>query len=186
MPNEEVVVRVSTPEDVRYAQVASALIERASHQHEIATRSPEELAEQIRLGNAVIALIDGELIGFGYFKVWSDLAISHSGLVVEPQFRGRKIGKRLKLLLCEESERRVPDGRMISLTTSPQVRHMNTSLEFRVVPLVELTIDPKFWAGCRGCHNFASVNAPGSTEGELTPTGDRCCCEGMCRRNKAR
>lgn len=183
MSHEELVIRVTAPEDVGYAQAASALIERASHDHEIATRTPEELAVQIRLGNAVIALMDGVLIGFGYFKVWSDLAISHSGLVVEPKFRGRKIGKRLKLLLCEESKRRVPEGRMISLTTSPQVRHMNVELGFEVVSLAQLTSDPKFWAGCRGCHNFDRVNEPGSTEGEVTPTGERCCCEGMCRLN---
>lgn len=162
------------------------LIERASRQHEIATRSPEELAEQIARRQAVLAFVDDVLIGFGYFKVWSDNAISHSGLVVEPKHRGRGIGRELKRLLCEESERQVPHGKLISLTTSPQVRHMNTRLGFAYVPLTELTSDARFWAGCRGCHNYQRINEPGSEEGFVTPTGERCCCEGMCRNNSTR
>ena len=56
----------------------------------------------------------------------------------------------------------------MSLTTSPQVKKLNLSLGFHVVPLDQLADDPAFWEGCKTCRNYAEVKA----------RGERCCCEG--------
>lgn len=163
-------VRVSTPADARHAPAAAALIAAAAQAHDIATRSPELLAEKLRTGHAAVALHGGELVGFGFWSEWEGgRFVSHSGLVVREDFRGHGLGKRLKQALFESSRRVLPHATLMSLTTSPEVKAMNLSLGFRVVPLERLTKDPAFWAGCRTCRNYEEVQR----------RGEICCCEGM-------
>lgn len=163
-------VRESTPEDVRYAEAASALIDQASAEFDIAKRTPEWLAAKIRARRAAIALAGGELVGFGYWSAWeNDTFISHSGLVVRSDYRGTGLGRDLKMVLFDSSRRRLPEASLMSLTTSPQVRKLNLSLGFEIVPLEQLTKDPAFWEGCRTCRNYEEVQA----------RGQQCCCEGM-------
>ncbi len=165
-----IVVREALPEDAPFAAAASELIRAAASEHDIAERSVEWLTKKIVSGRAAVALDRGELIGFGYWSDWQDGAfVSHSGLVVDPQYRGRSLGRRLKMVLFESSKKRFPQATLMSLTTSPQVKALNLSLGFRVVPLEELTSDPAFWAGCQTCRNYAAVQA----------RGEICCCEGM-------
>ena len=168
--NEEVLVRESTPEDVRFAPAASELIATVAGDFEIALRSPEWLRAKIEKRRAVLALRGDELVGFGYWSAWeNDAFVSHSGLVVRPDMRGTGLGRRLKDVLFESSRRQLPEAKLMSLTTSPQVRRMNLSLGFRPVPLERLTSDPAFWEGCKGCRNYAEVQA----------RGEKCCCEGL-------
>ncbi len=168
-------VHESTPEDVRFAEAASRLIDAASSQYDIAKRSPEWLGAKIRAGRAAIATAaapsdERELVGFGYWSAWDkDTFISHSGLVVRPDYRGSGLGRDLKTILFDSSRRQLPRATLMSLTTSPHVRALNLSLGFEVVPLDQLTHDPAFWEGCRTCRNYAAVQA----------RGERCCCEGM-------
>ena len=163
-------VRESTPEDVHYAEAASRLIEQASVEYDIATRTPEWLAAKIEKRRAAIGTDDGELVGFGYWSAWEDdRFISHSGLVVRPDYRGTGMGRDLKMVLFDSSRRQLPEAALMSLTTSPQVRKLNLSLGFEIVPLDQLTKDPAFWEGCKTCRNYAEVQARGET----------CCCEGM-------
>jgi GNAT superfamily N-acetyltransferase len=167
---EEVLVRGSGPEDAGLAPQASALIEEASHEHDIARRSVSFLEEKIRKGRAAFAFDGDELIGFGYWSDWEGgRFVSHSGLVVRPGYTGHGIGRRLKMELFESSRRALPKAKLMSLTTSPQVKAMNLALGFRVVPLDQLTTDPAFWEGCKTCRNYAEVQA----------RGEKCCCEGM-------
>jgi len=163
-------VRVAGPADVRHADGAARLIAAAASAHDIATRSPELLAEKIRAGHAALALSGGELVGFGFWSAWEGgLFVSHSGLVVRADFRGHGLGRRLKLALFESSRRALPHATLMSLTTSPEVKAMNLSLGFHVVPLERLTEDPAFWEGCKTCRNYPEVKR----------RGEICCCEGM-------
>ncbi len=172
MPKGEtpIEVRVAGPGDVQHAAAAAELIAAAAADHDIATRSPELLAEKIRTGHAAVALHAGELVGFGFWSEWEGgRFVSHSGLVVRGDLRGHGLGRRLKLALFESSRRVLPRATLMSLTTSPEVKAMNLSLGFRVVPLERLSKDPAFWAGCRTCRNYAEVQG----------RGELCCCEGM-------
>lgn len=169
-PEPPIEVRVAGPADVRHAAAASALIAAAAAGHDIAQRSPELLAEKIRTGHAALALRAGELVGFGFWSEWEGgRFVSHSGLVVREDLRGHKLGRRLKLALFDSSRHVLPRASLMSLTTSPEVKAMNLSLGFQVVPLERLTKDPAFWAGCRTCRNYADVQRRGAI----------CCCEGM-------
>ena len=167
-----VVVREARSDDTPFAQAASNLIELVSADHDIATRTPEWLDAKIVKGRAALALEDGELIGFGYWSDWEGgTFVSHSGLVVRPDRMGLGLDRRLKMVLFESSRAELPNATMMSLTNSPQVKALNESLGFRVVPLDQLTKDPAFWVGCETCRNFADVRA----------RGEKCCCEGLIR-----
>jgi GNAT superfamily N-acetyltransferase len=166
----EVVVRLARREDAAFGPAAAGLIDAAAGDFDIARRDAAFLERKIATGRAALALLGSELVGFGYWSEWeSGRFVSHSGLVVRRDLTGRGIGRRLKLALFESSRRRFPHATLMSLTSSPQVRALNLSLGFRVVPLERLTSDPAFWEGCRTCRNFAAVQA----------AGGRCCCEGM-------
>lgn len=163
-------VRAARADEEHLAPAASRLIEASARTHDIATRAPEWLAAKIRAGKAAVALEAGELVGFGYWSDWErGRFVSHSGLVVRDDQRGRGIGRRLKQVLVESSRRALPGATLMSLTTSEAVKRMNLSYGFRVVPLDRLTADPAFWAGCETCRNYAAVKA----------RGEICCCEGM-------
>lgn len=166
-----VTVRIAGPGDERYAGDAARLIEQAAEEADIARRDERMLAEKIRTGRAVLALdSEDRLVGFGYFSEWEGgRFVSHSGLVVDPAYRGRGLGKRIKLELLEASRRLFPDATIMSLTSSPAVERMNRSLGFVRVPLDELTKDPAFWEGCKTCRNYEAVRA----------RGEKCCCFGM-------
>ena len=157
-------------EDAELARRAAALIRRASRDHDIARRSTPFLRDKILSGKAVLALHEGELVGFGYFSDWEDgKFLSHSGLVVEDAFRGRGLGRRMKMRLMQAGARRFPRATVMSLTTSPAVLAMNRSLGFRKVPIERLTDDPAFWEGCRACRNYVQTQR----------AGKKCCCEAM-------
>jgi len=167
---EEVYVRGSGPEDVGLAPEAAGLIDAASREHDIARRAVPFLEEKIRKRRAAFAFDGSELIGFGYWSDWEGgRFVSHSGLVVRPDYTGHGIGRRLKAELFESSRSQLPEATLMSLTTSPQVKAMNLRLGFHVVPLDQLTVDPAFWDGCKTCRNYAEVQA----------RGEKCCCEGM-------
>jgi GNAT superfamily N-acetyltransferase len=172
-PARDVVVRESGPDDVHLAPAASALIDSVADEHDIARRAPDWLASKIAKRRAALALEGeepAELIGFGYWSEWEGgRFVSHSGLVVRPDRTGLGLGRRLKQVLFESTRRQLPRAAIMSLTTSAQVKKMNLSLGFEVVPLDRLTRDEAFWAGCQSCRNYAEVRA----------RGERCCCEAM-------
>jgi len=134
------------------------------------------LEDKLRRGRAALALSGGELVGFGYWADWEGgRFVSHSGLVVRPDHRGRGLGRELKRRLFDSSRRELPGATLMSLTNSPEVKALNLGLGFVVVPLAELTSDPRFWEGCATCRNYAEIRA----------RGERCCCEGMVLRPAA-
>lgn len=170
-------VRAARPDEERLAPLASALIDAAADEHDIARRAPDFLASKIRGGKAAVAFLDGELVGFGYWSDWEGgRFVSHSGLVVRPELRGLGVGHRLKEILFATSRERFPDAATMSLTTSPQVRAMNLRLGFEPCSFDDMTTDPAFWEGCRTCRNYAEVRREGL----------RCCCEPMLRRPRPR
>ena len=164
------VVRRARPDEEALAEEAAALIASAAEEHDLARRAPAWLAAKIRSGRAVLALAGGELVGFGLWSEWEGgLWISHSALVVRPDWRGRGLGRRLKELLLASSRAAYPRAHILSLTTSPAVRALNLALGFRDASLDALTRDPAFWAGCETCRNATAARA----------AGRRCCCGGM-------
>ena len=57
--------------------------------------------------------------------------LSHSGLVVAPDYRGRGLAKELKHRLFASSRDALPAARLMSITVAPAVKALNLALGFR-------------------------------------------------------
>lgn len=154
----EVIVRVATPDDTKYAAEICREIYISSQERKtgIARRTEEYVCEKMLAGKAVIAVSeDGEFAGFSYIESWGGKSfVANSGLIVAHKYRGMGIGRRVKEQIFMLSRKLFPEAKIFSITTGAAVMKMNYDLGFRPVPFSELTDDPEFWKGCEGCRHF--------------------------------
>ncbi|MBQ5453433.1 MAG: GNAT family N-acetyltransferase [Bacteroidales bacterium] len=144
-------------DDVVYARAVSEMIDEAakSKNSGLAHRTPEYITEKILEGKAVIAFVGDEVAGFCYIATWqNDEFVSHSGLIVNPKFRGRGLAKAIKKECFLLSRDKFPKAKIFGLTTSAAVMKINTELGYYPVAFSDLTTDEEFWKGCETCTNF--------------------------------
>ncbi len=121
----------------------------------IAKRSTDYIEEKIRTGKAVIALDGDTLVGFSYIETWGHKEfVANSGLIVNPDYRGRGFARKIKRRIFDLSQELYPSAKIFSITTGLAVMKMNSELGFKPVTFSELTDDKEFWKGCQGCQNF--------------------------------
>ncbi|MFD2601560.1 MULTISPECIES: GNAT family N-acetyltransferase [Flavobacterium] len=121
----------------------------------IAKRSPEYIIKKMENRDAVIAIANGEFAGFCYIESWSHgKFVANSGLIVHPDFRNLGLAKKIKERVFEYSQQKFPGAKIFGITTGLAVMKINSELGYKPVPFSELTDDPTFWNGCRGCTNF--------------------------------
>jgi len=121
----------------------------------IAGRSKQYISEKIVAKNAVIALDDQKFVGFCYIELWNaGQNIVHSGLIVDPNYRGQGIAKRLKTFVFDYSRQKYPQATIFGITTSGAVMKINHQLGYRPVPFSQLNVEPTFWDGCKSCKNY--------------------------------
>jgi GNAT superfamily N-acetyltransferase len=124
----------------------------------VAVRSEAYLEEAIRERRSVLVLRGDLLVGFATAHAWQgNQYVSHSAMVISPSFRGRGLAKRLKVALVDLSRQLWPEATMMSLTLSPVVEGLNKAAGFEAVPYCDLTTDPSFWDGCRGCQHYGHL-----------------------------
>lgn len=120
----------------------------------IARRSHEYVATKMKEGKAVIALCGDKFAGFSYIESWGNKHyVTTSGLIVNPDYRGRGVAKRIKDLTFTLARVRWPKAKIFSLTSGSAVMKMNTQLGYLPVTFADLTDDDAFWRGCEGCKN---------------------------------
>lgn len=144
-----------------YAEQVCELIETAAHARGtgIAKRKPSYIREKMQRGYAVIALDGERLAGFCYIETWSDRNyVVNSGLVVHPDYRRKGLAKKIKRKAFDVSQQLFPGAKLFGITTSLAVMKINTDLGYRPVTFSELTLDRRFWDGCRSCPNFDVLN----------------------------
>lgn len=158
MEQSQIIVRVATSADTRYAglitdEMASSAKARGTG---IAKRSPEYLAKKMEEGKAVIALTpEGDWVGFCYIEAWGhDQFVANSGLIVAPAYRKSGIAKQIKKRVFDLSREKYPDAKIFGLTTGLAVMKINSDLGYEPVTYSELTDDEEFWAGCKSCVNY--------------------------------
>lgn len=156
-------VRPATSEDVHYAhtivdEIASSAAKRGTG---IARRTPEYVSKKMDEGKAVIAYAqDGTWAGFCYIEVWSHgQFVANSGLIVNPEFRGHGLAKKIKGEVFKLSRKKFPDAKIFGLTTGAAVLKINSELGYKPVIYEELTQDEDFWAGCKTCVNYDILTA---------------------------
>ncbi|PKP41466.1 MAG: GNAT family N-acetyltransferase [Bacteroidetes bacterium HGW-Bacteroidetes-10] len=121
----------------------------------IARRSPEYVAQKMRDGKAIIAIENGEAVGFSYIETWSHSRfVANSGLIVAHSHRNTGLARKIKARIFKLSRKLYPGAKIFSITTGLAVMKINYELGFRPVTFSELTDDPDFWKGCEGCRNY--------------------------------
>ncbi len=157
--NTEIRVMVANESHFRFAQEIcdEVFISSKERGTGIAKRTPEYVIEKMQAGKAVIAVTDdGRFAGFSYIESWENKHyVANSGLIVAHPFREMGVAKRIKERIFQLSRELFPHAKIFSITTGAAVMKMNSQLGFRPVPFSELTSDPEFWKGCKGCRNFS-------------------------------
>ncbi|RYJ42756.1 GNAT family N-acetyltransferase [Flavobacterium beibuense] len=121
----------------------------------IARRTPEYIMKKIENRDAVVATVDGKFAGFCYIESWSHgKFVANSGLIVHPDYRALGLAKKIKERVFKYSQEKYPGAKIFGITTGLAVMKINSDLGYKPVPFSELTDDPSFWNGCRGCSNF--------------------------------
>lgn len=158
LDNQNIVIRVATADDVRYANAITNEMEESAKARGtgIAKRSPEYVAGKMNEGKAVIAVTDdGAWVGFCYIETWSHGEyVANSGLIVAPAFRKSGVAKAIKKKIFNLSREKYPDAKIFGLTTGLAVMKINSELGYEPVTYSELTQDEDFWAGCKSCVNY--------------------------------
>ena len=158
MENLDIVIRVATSSDSKYAETITTEMEQSAKARGtgIAKRSPEYLSNKMEEGKAVIAHTkDGAWVGFCYIETWSHGAfVANSGLIVSPAFRKSGIAKQIKEHIFKLSRQLFPESKIFGLTTGLAVMKINSDLGYEPVTYSELTQDEEFWSGCKSCVNF--------------------------------
>ena len=159
---ESVVIRVATEADSIHSLAICDEMEASAKARGtgIAKRSPIYLAEKMRKKQAYIAFVDQKLAGFCYTETWSAGSyVANSGLIIFPDFRRSGIARELKAFAFQESKKVNPTVKFFGLTTSLAVMNINSELGYRPVTYSELTQDEEFWASCKSCVNYQTLQA---------------------------
>jgi len=120
----------------------------------IAKRQPEYLKKKMDEGKAVIAIDQGEAVGFCYIESWEGQKfVANSGLIVHPDYRNTGLAKKIKTRIFELSKEKFPTAKLFGITTSLAVMKINSDLGYKPVTFSELTTDDTFWKGCESCAN---------------------------------
>ena len=158
MENNNIIIRVATSNDTKYATTITDEMENSAKARGtgIAKRSPDYIEKKINEGKAVIAVTeDGAWVGFCYIEAWGhDQFVANSGLIVAPPFRKSGVAKQIKKRIFDLSKEKYPHSKIFGLTTGLAVMKINSELGYEPVTYSELTDDEEFWAGCKSCVNY--------------------------------
>ena len=161
LDNQNIIIRVATPEDKVYAKIITDEMESSAKARGtgIARRSPEYIAEKVDQGKAVIAVTTaGDWVGFCYIETWSHGEyVANSGLIVAPEYRKSGVAKAIKQKIFNLSREKYPEAKIFGLTTGLAVMKINSELGYEPVTYSELTQDEAFWEGCKSCVNYETL-----------------------------
>jgi hypothetical protein len=180
MEGNNVNILVAEAEHCKYSESICIMIEEAAKIRGtgIAKRTPEYIESKINQRKAVVALDGDKIVGFCYIETWEHgKYVANSGLIVHPDYRGMQLAYRIKQRILELSAVLFPDSKVFGITTSNAVLSINFKLGYRPVTFSELTTDPEFWSGCKGCVNYDILER---TQKKM------CLCTGMIYDNKAK
>jgi GNAT superfamily N-acetyltransferase len=150
-------ITVATEEHTKYANIIVEMIEDAAKKRGtgIAKRQPEYIIKKMNEGKAIIALDNDTVAGFCYIESWGhNKYVANSGLIVNEEYRGHGLAKKIKEKAFELSRKKFPDAKLFGLTTSLPVMKINSELGYKPVTFSELTDDEEFWKGCQSCVNY--------------------------------
>lgn len=156
------IIRIATSGDHIYAtgitnEMAYSAAKRGTR---VEPRTPDFVRKKMDAGLAVIAINPEteEWTGFCYLEVWQHKKFAaNSGLIVAPEYRGMGISTGIKIELFELCREKFPLAKILSLTTSPAVIHVNMELGYKIVPYGTILKDKLFLNGCDSWVNFTAL-----------------------------
>ena len=154
---KDIKILVAGEEHIKFVDEINDTIDIASKMRGtgIARRTFEYLSQKMKEHKAIIALDNGQFAGFCYIETWGNKGfVANSGLIVKEEYRGIGLAKAIKQKAFQISRERYPDAKIFGLTTGLAVMKINHELGYRPVTFSELTNDPLFWDGCKGCVNY--------------------------------
>lgn len=170
---KNIAIEIAAEKHLKYIDDINIAIEIASKQRGtgIAKRSYEYLSGKMKGGKAIIALDDGDFVGFCYIESWEGKKfVANSGLIVVEEYRGLGLAKAIKREAFNLSRKKYPNSKIFGLTTGLAVMKINHELGYRPVTFSELTDDDLFWEGCKSCVNQDIL---------LRTERTKCLCTGM-------
>jgi len=150
-------IEIADVSDVGYSEEISGWYLKSSLERGIgiAVRKPEYLRKKILKRHAIIAKYGTKAVGFCYIESFEKKQyVSNSGLIVQQAFRGKGLSKKIKSAAFTHARDIFPDAKIFGITTSEIVMKLNSALGYIPVPLIKLTCDEDFWAGCSSCRNY--------------------------------
>lgn len=157
MQNKNIEIVIADIQHAHFATEICELIESAAKIRGtgIAKRTPGYIESKITEGKSVVAIDGNKVVGFCYIETWEHgKYVANSGLIVHPDYRGLKLAYRIKDKILDLSHELFPGAKIFGITTSNAVLNINFKLGYRPVTFSELTTDPDFWNGCKGCVNY--------------------------------
>ena len=154
---QQVEVVIANPTHEVFAERICALIAESAKARRtgIAKREPSYVRSKMAAGNAVVALLGDQCIGFCYVEVWTHgRYVANSGLIVDPAYRGLRLAERIKAAAFDLARDKYPDARVFGITTNGRVMEINSNLGYRPCTFNQLTQDDTFWTGCQSCPNY--------------------------------
>ncbi len=168
-----ITIEIGGDKHKKHAIKIAEMIERASEKKGtiLAIRKPNYILDKIIKGKSILAL-DGEIIvGFCYFQNWENNEfIAHSGLIINENYLGRGLSKKIKKQIFNLSRQKFPKAKLFGLTTSAAVMKINYELGYQSVNYNQLTNDEDFWKGCKTCSNYQRL---------MQAKREKCKCTGM-------
>ena len=169
----EISFEIGNKKHKKYASTIAKMIELAAEKKGtiLALRKPEYILDKLLKGKSIIALDGQVVVGFCYCQNWeNDAFIAHSGLIVNENYLGRGLSKKIKKQIFGVSRQKFPKAKLFGLTTSPAVMKINYELGYQSVNYSQLTSDENFWRGCKTCSNYQLL---------IKAKRKRCKCTGM-------
>ena len=134
----------------------------AGPQHEVYVDTIlDTIAEAAKVRGTGIAKRTHEYLTKKMMEAKAVIAVTTSGLIVHPDFRGHHVAKRIKDMTFTLARTRWPHAKIFSLTSGAAVMAMNTALGYQPVTFADLTEDEAFWKGCEGCVNVDVLHRTG-------------------------
>ena len=166
-------IQASSPNHIQYAKTVSDMMEQGTKARGTGRgkRSLDYIRKIILEGRAIIALKNNVVAGFCYIETWQQGEfVAKSGLIINPEFRGKGLAKSILVKTFELSRKKYPKAKIFGILTSAPVMKIQNKLGYVPVTFSELPQDKSFWKGCQSCINYDI----------LTRTkGKHCLCTGM-------
>lgn len=173
MVYKEFIISVSNNKHIAFSREIELLMEQAASEKSIglALQNGQYIGEKMINGDAIIATKQGRLAGFCYLKKRdNEESISISGVVVVRQYRKMGVAKAMIKELFEVARVKYPMAKIFSLTTSPEVMRVNSTIGHKPVSFTKLSMSNEFWSSCKDCSNYSFLQKNGNT---------RCLCSAM-------